>query len=258
MPHGFERGPLSCCRPEGGWAGIPNSEFRIPNFRLRYPDDLPSARSHVAAAAICRPARPGGGGANAHQRPSRRHFRPGLSVLRIAGRRQDHRRPAARQGRQLLGGTDRRAVRRVRLVPGDYGRLEHRRDRDGWRLQSWHRRRAGIEGASPVSPNPRPLPRDHHRRSPHAHPRSLQRPAQEPRGTAPLHPLDLRHDRTPQGPGHHPLALPAARVSAGRYGAHPRSAVGDRGRRGLHARAVGCGRDCRRGGGQRARCAVAP
>ena len=143
------------------------------------------------------------------------HLRPRLPVLRPARGRQDHRRPPAGQGGQLRAGPDRRS----RAASASPAARSPRR-----RASTWSSSTRPPTPASTTSASCRSLLRYRPTRDrfrviiiDEVHmlsTRGLQRPAEEPRGAAAVRPLDLRHHRAQQGPGHHPVALPAARVSA--------------------------------------------
>ena len=64
------------------------------------------------------------------------------------------------------------------------------------------------------APQTRPVQGLHHRRGAHALQQRLQRAAEDDRGAAAVRGVHLRHHGGAQGPGHHPLALPAVQLPA--------------------------------------------
>ncbi len=80
------------------------------------------------------------------------------------------------------------------------------------------RRDARAPGRGPLRAGGGPLQGLHHRRSAHAFDRGVQCAAEDARGAAAARQVHLRHHRDPQGPGDHPVALPALRPAAGRAG----------------------------------------
>jgi hypothetical protein len=210
----------------------------------------------VAPAALRRSARTGGRGADAAERARRRDLRSGVPFFGASRRRQDHCRAAARQSRQLRQGADFGALWRVRLVPRGDGRLEYRRDGDRCGDAYAGRKGPRPAGAPALPPDARSVPSDHLRRGAHALGVVFQCSVEDHRGAATLHHVDPRHHRTGQGAGHHPFALPAARVPTDRVGPDPYPAAGDRGCRGLLPDPLGRGGDCGCRGGIRSRCPV--
>ena len=126
----------------------------------------------------------------------------------------------------------------------------HGRARDRRRIEPGHRRDPRDPRPGELRPRRRTDEGLHRRRSPHADPGSLQRPAQDAGRAARARGVRARHHRAPPGTPHHPLPLPALRlppaVGAGdRAGADVGGRAG--GHRGLREHPVG---DRPSGGGQ--------
>ena len=81
----------------------------------------------------------------------------------------------------------------------------------------------------------------HHRRSPHAHARGIQRPAEDPRRAARACQVHLLHHRADENPDHDPLAVPAVRFCGHSDPLDPPAARADRGGGRGGSRAGGAG-----------------
>ena len=177
---------------------------------------VPVALPQVPAPAVLRARRSGA----RHQRPpQRRPRRPGrscLPLLRAARHRQDDDGADPGQGPQLYEPRRRRrALRRVRQLPGDRRGHLHGPPRDRRRLEPRRRRR----------PRPPPEGRDgprrehppqglHPRRSPHALDRSREHAAEDARGAARARRVRARDHQPRERPADDPFAHPALRVHA--------------------------------------------
>ena len=142
---------------------------------------------------------------------------PRVPVHGRARLRQDHERAHPRQGAQLrdaAGDGTAKPCGTCARVHEHRARQRGRRPGDRRRQQQRHRR-------DPRPARGRALPARvatqedlHHRRSPHALDRGVQRVAEDARGAAAARDVHLRDDRGAQGAGHDPVALPALRLQA--------------------------------------------
>ncbi len=82
---------------------------------------------------------------------------------------------------------------------------------DRRRQQPRHRRDPPVAAERQRAAQPGAVQDLHHRRSPHAHARGLQRPAEDAGRAARARQVHLLHDRADEDPDHDPLALPAVR-----------------------------------------------
>ncbi len=156
-----------------------------------------------------------------------------LSVHRGQRRRQDLGGPHSGQGARLRAWPHPHALQPLRYLR-EHCRGERRRCAGNRRSQQSRHRRDPPAAAKRRHPaQPGPLQDLHHRRSPHAHPRGLQRVAEDVGRAAGACEVHLLHDRSQQDPHHHPLALPAVRFCRHSGPVDPRTAAADcRGRRG--------------------------
>ncbi len=164
--------------------------------------------------------------------------RPRLPVHRRPRSRQDVGRPNPGQGPQLRARSDAHPLQPLRHLPVDRRRHRHRRVGDRRGQQPRHRRDPAIAPERQHPSQPRPLQDLHHRRSPHAHARGLQRLAQDARRAARARQVHLLHDRSHQAAGDDPLALPALRLCGHPDALDRRAAAADRRSRGGHGRAA--------------------
>ena len=93
----------------------------------------------------------------------------------------------------------------------------HGRARDRRRLQPRHRRDPRDPRPGAVRAGRRAHEGLHRRRSPHADPGGLQRPAQDARGATAARGLRAGHHRAAPGAPHHPVPLPALRLPPPRH-----------------------------------------
>ncbi len=227
-PHGSPRTSV-------GWAS--------PLCYIPRSDGVHGPRSQIPSADLRRPRRPGARDADALQRDPHRACGARVPLHRRARRRQDDDGADRGQGAQLRKGPDPRALRRVRSLPRHHRRPRHGRAGDGRRLEQQRRGRAPAPGVHPLSAQPRPLQDRDRRRGPHAVHGRVQRVPEDAGGAAAAREVHLRHDGGAQGPGHHPLALPALRLPDDPAGRGDAAGAGDP--------RVGGHRGRRRGGGDR-------
>ncbi len=190
----------------------------------------------MAPPAVLRRPRAGAGDHGPHQRPEAEPPGPRLPLHRPPRRGQDHPGPDPGQGRQLpeVTGPHARPLRRVRLLPADHGRRRPRRPGDRRGLQHRRGQRPRASGERPLRAVPQPLQDLHHRRSPHALQRRVQRPPEDVGGAPAPGEVFLRHHRAAQASGDHRFPLPALRPPPDPPRLHPRPSEEDRpGRRGL-------------------------
>ena len=174
---------------------------------------LSRPRPQIPPLHLRRADRPGRPGPHPPQRLRPRPRRPRLHAHRRPRRRQDHHRPHHRPRAQLRRPRrhrrpDTRALRHLSGMPRHPRRPPPRRGGDGRRQQQQRRRRPRAARGRALPPGPGALPDHHPGRGAHALDPGLQRAAQDPGGAAARGEVPLRHHRTPQGPGDHPLALP--------------------------------------------------
>ena len=191
-------------RPAAGGQALPGAGAQIPPLQFRRPD------------------RPGGHGPHRFECVRDRPDSAGLDPDRRARRRQDHHRANSRPRAELrvagrIGeGTDHPHAGARRALPGDHGKPAHGRAGNGRRLPYRRRRRAPDQRQRALRAGQRALQGLHHRRSPHALDRGLQRLPEDAGRAAGACQIRVRHHRNPQSAGHGAVALPAVRPAPGR------------------------------------------
>ena len=189
----------------------------------------------MAPQGVRRGRRPAPCHDGAAQRDSHRTRAARRAADGAARRRQDHARSHPGALPELREGSDRHALRELRLLQRD-----HRQPLDrcsGDRRGEPHRRRRHPRGdrVDPVPTLSRQVSNLRHRRGPHAVEAGLQRAAQDARGTATQQPVHLGDHRSREDPVHRDLALPALRPAPHRRRGGRSTAESDR-RSGGHPR----------------------
>ena len=183
---------------------------------------LSRAGAQIPPLQFRRSDRPGGHGPHRFQRVRNRPDSAGLDSDRRARRRQNHHgadsRPRAelRTAGRLGEGADHPHAGARRALPGDHGKPAHGRAGNGRRVPYRRRRRAPDQRQRALCAGQRPLQGLHHRRSPHAVDRGLQRLPEDAGRAAGARQIRVRHHRNPQSAGHGAVALPALRSAPGR------------------------------------------
>ena len=156
---------------------------------------------------------------------------PGVPVLRATRHRQDDHRPHPRQGPELQERGRRRAVLRVRVVPGGRARHQLRRARARRRLQQ-RRRRDPRPDRTRLARHPGAPQGVHPRRGAHVVEAGVGGVAEDARRAATARRVRARHHRPAEGDRHHPVAdaTPPVPSAPGRHDGRTR-AMGRRRRR---------------------------
>ena len=197
-------GRLRPRRPAAGRQALPRAGAQIPPLQFRRSD------------------RPGRRGPHRVERVRNRAGSAGLDPDRGARRRQNHHgadsRPRAelRAAGRIGEGADHPHAGARRALPGHHGKPAHGRAGNGRRLPYRRRRRAPDQRQRALCAGQRALQGLHHRRSPHALDRGLQRLPEDAGRAAGARQIRVRHHRNPQSSGHGAVALPAFRPAPGR------------------------------------------
>ena len=191
-------------RPAGGRQALSGAGAEIPSLQFRRPD------------------RPGRHGPHRFERVRNRADSAGLDPDRRARGRKNHHRADSRPRAELRTagrfgeGADHPHAGAGRALPGDHGKPAHGRAGNGRRLPHRRRRRAPDQRQRALCAGQRALQGLHHRRSPHALDRGVQRLPEDAGRAAGARQIRVRHHRNPQGAGDGAVALPALRPAPGR------------------------------------------
>ena len=145
------------------------------------------------------------------------------------------------EGVELRAWPGRRALQPVRHLPEHQFRRRRRCPGDRRRQQPRHRRDPPVAAERQRAAEPVAIQDLHHRRSPHAHARGVQRPAEDARRAAGAREVHILHDGSDKNPRHDPLPLPALRFRRHFHPRDLRAAGADRQGRGGRGRARGPG-----------------
>ena len=206
----------------------------MPNLleaRRRLAAFLRRRRPAVSAADVRRADRPGARRPGAVERHLDQSRRPRLSVHR---RRGVGKTSAARILAKALNcekGPTPTPCNQCDICQSISTRRRRRRAGDRRRQQPRHRRDPPVAPERRRAAQPVAVQDLHHRRSPHAHPRGLQRPVEDARRAARAREVHLLHHRADEDPDHDPLAVPAVRFRGHPDPLDPPAARTDRGGR---------------------------
>ena len=193
----WSSGRFRARRPAGGRQALSGAGAEIPAVQFRGPD------------------RPGRRGPYRFERVRNRENSAGLDSDRGARGRENHHGPDSgpraqlRTAGRISEAADHPHASAGCALPGDHGKPAHGRAGDGRGLPYRRRRRAPDQRQRALCAGQRALQGLHHRRSPHALDRGVQRVPENIGRAAGARQIRVRHHRNPQGAGDGAVALPA-------------------------------------------------